>query len=200
MAGLLFTDPMAFVILATALIVSLSVHEFSHALVADKLGDSTARQLGRLTLNPLAHLDPVGSLLLVFVGFGWGRPVPFNPLNLKNPKRDSALVALAGPASNFLMAAALSIPLRLLGYQSLVGTILYLILFYNLMLGVFNLLPIHPLDGFKIFGGLLPNNLAIQWYQMQPFGIFLLLVFVVTDAFQKYLFPVVELLMKILVP
>ena len=199
MAGLLFTDPVAFSILVIALVVSLSVHEFSHALVADKLGDPTARQLGRLTLNPMAHLDPIGSILLLFVGFGWGRPVPFNPLNLKNPKRDSALVALAGPASNFLLAIALSIPLRFLGYQSLTGAVLYLILFYNLMLGVFNLLPLNPLDGFKILGGLLPNNLAIQWYQMEPFGIFLLLIFVVTDAFQKYLFPIVEFLMKILV-
>jgi len=101
---LLFSNPLIFILVAAALILSISVHEFAHAYVADKLGDPTPRYLGRVTLNPKAHLDPIGTLLLVVAGFGWGKPVPFNPNNLSNPKRDAALISFAGPLSNFFMA------------------------------------------------------------------------------------------------
>ena len=198
MLDLLAQSPLIFAIVLVALIISLSVHEFAHAWVSDRLGDPTARQLGRVTLNPKAHIDPLGMLLLVVAGFGWGRPVPFNPLNLKFPKRDSALIALAGPASNFMLAIITAIVLKLINPGSLVGGALYLLVFYNLMLGVFNLMPFHPLDGFKIVGGLLPNNLALQWYQMQPYGIIILVAFIFTNSFQKVVLPVVDILTKLL--
>ncbi|KKS28873.1 MAG: Peptidase M50 [candidate division WWE3 bacterium GW2011_GWE2_43_18] len=198
MLDLLAQSPVIFAVVLIALVVSLSVHEFAHAWVSDKLGDPTARQLGRVTLNPRAHVDPLGMLLLVVAGFGWGRPVPFNPGNLKYPKRDSALIALAGPGSNFILAVLAAVILKFVSSGSMVGGALYLLVFYNLMLGVFNLMPFHPLDGFKIVGGLLPNNLAIQWYQMQPYGIIILVVFIFTDSFQKIVLPVVGILTKLL--
>jgi Zn-dependent protease len=102
MIQLLFQNPQFFVLVAVALIASISIHEFSHAFASNVLGDSTAKNMGRLTINPKAHLDPMGTVFLLLVGFGWGRPVPFNPMNLKNPKRDSALISLAGPLSNFI--------------------------------------------------------------------------------------------------
>ena len=108
MLGLLFSDPRTFVLVIFALIISITIHEFAHAFVADKLGDPTARALGRVTLDPRAHLDPLGTILLIVAGFGWGRPVPFDPSYLKNPKKDSALIALAGPVSNFLLAILLT--------------------------------------------------------------------------------------------
>jgi len=172
--------------------ISISIHEFAHAKVADLLGDNTARLLGRVTLDPRAHLDPVGSLLLLFAGFGWGKPVPFNPINLQNPKRDSALIALAGPMSNFLLAGILSILVSFTGSDSFIGAFLYFTIFYNIVLGVFNLLPIHPLDGFKVVGGLLPSNLYIQWMQIAPFGIYFLLILVVTGATDVVISPLIN--------
>ena len=187
-----------FLFLAGALIVSICIHEFSHAFAADKLGDPTARYLGRLTLNPKAHLDPVGTVFLLFVGFGWGRPVPFNPLNLKNPKRDAALISLAGPLSNFILAAILSFPLRYFGVNSLIGFFLGLTVLYNLTLGFFNLIPFGPLDGNKIVYGFLPNRLAIQWEDMQRYGTYILLFLVITNSLEKILRPLVDTAMKLL--
>ena len=198
MLSLLAQNPLIFAIVLAALAVSLSVHEFAHAWVSDKLGDPTAKHLGRVTLNPKAHIDPIGMLVLVVAGVGWGRPVPFNPLNLKYPKRDSALIALAGPASNFMLAIITAAVLKFLNPGFQIGSVLYSLVFYNLMLGVFNLMPFHPLDGFKIVGGLLPNNLALQWYQMQPYGIIILVAFIFTNSFQKIVLPVVGILTKLL--
>ncbi len=198
MLELLTQNPILFLIVIAALVVSLSVHEFAHAWVSDKLGDPTAKYLGRITLNPKSHIDPIGLVFLVIAGFGWGRPVPFNPMNLKHPKRDAALIALAGPVSNFITAAVAALILHFLTPGALVSGVLYLFAFYNLMLGVFNLLPFHPLDGFKVVGGILPNNLAVQWYQMEPYGIIILFAFVFTNSFQRIVLPVVELLTKML--
>ena len=124
MLNLLFQEPAFFAVILVALVISLSVHEFAHAWVSDRLGDPTARQLGRVTLNPKAHIDPLGMLLLVVAGFGWGRPVPFNPLNLKYPKRDSALIALAGPASNFMLAIITAAVLKFLNPGFQIGSVL----------------------------------------------------------------------------
>src|SRR4051812_27134518 len=104
MIGSLFTSPLSFFVAAIALLIAITVHEFSHALSADKLGDPTPRLQGRISLNPLVHLDPIGTLLILFVGFGWGKPVVFDPFNLKNPRKDAAIISLAGPASNFILA------------------------------------------------------------------------------------------------
>ena len=199
MLDLLFQNPIIFVLVAGALIVSISIHEFSHAFTAYKLGDSTPKKLGRVTLNPKAHLDPLGIIFLMFTGFGWGRPVPFNPFNLKNAKRDSAIISFAGPFSNFLLAIVLSFVIKLTGgVTTLFGGFLYLTILYNLMLGLFNLIPVHPLDGFKVVHGLLPNNLAIQWQQMQPFGVYILLFLIVTGFIGNFIAPLVGRTMNLL--
>lgn len=191
-------NPQLGILLIVALIVSLTFHEFSHAFVADKLGDPTARNMGRLTLNPLAHLDPIGTLFLIVARFGWGKPVPFNPLNLKNPRRDAALISLAGPASNFLLAIAASFALRVANVNSVFGIFLYLVVLYNLTLGIFNLIPVGPLDGNKIIYGFLPMNLTIQWQEIQRYGMFILLLLVFTNATSLILSPLVDLSMKLL--
>lgn len=196
---LLFSQPLVFVFVIVALILCISLHEFAHAFIADKLGDSTPRLLGRVTLNPFAHLDPLGTVLLIFAGFGWGKPVPFNPINLRHPKRDSALIALAGPASNFLFAGILSIVLHLLGSSpEFIQLFLYLVIFYNVVLGVFNLIPIHPLDGFKIVAGMLPMSLYFQWMQMQGYGTLILLFLVLTRSISVVIEPIINLFMNLL--
>ena len=161
--GLLQNDPQIGLILIVTLIFSLSFHEFAHAYVAYKLGDNTAAYQGRLTLNPLAHLDPIGSLMLLIAGFGYAKPVPVNPLNLQNPREDMMKIAFAGPASNFILVLFSCALMRIIGIQNLnefnnlysTGLILYLFAIINMTLGIFNLLPIYPLDGGQIFGGFL---------------------------------------------
>src|SRR3989338_6639244 len=113
MLSYLFTNPLIFFFYIVALLVAIAIHEFSHALAADHLGDPTPRLAGRLKLNPLVHIDPMGLLFLLFFGFGWGKPVGFDPFNLKNPRRDAAIISLAGPFSNFVVALLLSFFLRL---------------------------------------------------------------------------------------
>jgi len=151
------------------LIIAFAIHEFFHALVADKLGDPTPRLNGRVTLNPLAHIDPLGLVALIFLRVGWGKPVPINPNNFRNPKRDTFLVSFAGPASNF----ALAILAVILARQSVIFLPLA-ILSFNL--GVFNLLPIYPLDGFKVVQGLLPWKLSLRWDQLRSYGLYVLIV------------------------
>ena len=159
-----FNSPLAFLIWIVALLVAITIHEFSHAWMADRLGDPTAKLSGRLTLNPFAHLDPFGTLALLLFRFGWGKPVPFDPFNLRNPRRDAALISLSGPVSNLILAVALSFLLRLLLVLQSPFSILYLflepIIALNVILGVFNLLPVHPLDGGKILVGVLPEEQA----------------------------------------
>lgn len=195
---LLFQNPILFFLIAAALVLSISVHEFSHALAANALGDSTAKDMGRLTLNPKAHLDPIGTLFLLFIGFGWGRPVPFNPSNLKNIKRDSAIISLAGPLSNFVMAIIFALIIRLVPGREILGLFLYMAILYNLMLGFFNLIPLGPLDGNKIVYGFLPNTFAAQWVEIQRYGTYLLLFLILFNFTEKILLPLVDISMEIL--
>lgn len=166
MFNLLLSNPLAFLVSAVGLLVAITIHEFAHAWAADKLGDPTPRMQDRLTLNPLAHLDPIGTLMIVFVGFGWGKPVLFDPYNLKDPLRDSMLIALAGPASNIILAIVLSILIRFGGtflpILDILGPLFFYTIFINVMLAVFNLIPIHPLDGGKILVGILPKEWAAE--------------------------------------
>ncbi len=154
MLSLLFSEPLLFLVWVLAILVALSTHEFSHALVGTLLGDTTAKRMGRLTLNPMSHVDAFGLIALVTIGFGWGKPVPFNPYNLRNQKWGPTMVALAGPAMNLLIALALGILLRfigpMLGPTNLLGQFLYLSVFLNLALLLFNLIPVPPLDGSKL--------------------------------------------------
>jgi Zn-dependent protease len=166
------------------LLVSLTIHEFSHAWVASRLGDDTPRRYGRLTLNPMAHLDPIGSLMLVIAGFGWAKPVPVDMYSLRRAsKAGPMLVSLAGPFSNFLLAFLAAVPLRLnlvpLQIQStniLPTPYTFLIYFLTLNLGLmlFNLLPIPPLDGNEILRYFLPPQWAAAWDNLRPYGMYIL--------------------------
>jgi Zn-dependent protease len=182
-----------------ALLAALTVHEFGHALVANQLGDRTARSLGRLSLNPVRHLDPMGTLMFLFVGFGWGKPVPVDPATLQRGRQGMALVALAGPGGNFALAALLALATRLLSLDlflnpaliledlTSVGTWLGVLaaygIFYNLVLGVFNLIPLAPLDGSKVAIGLAPRDLAYQLMRLEPYGPMVLLLIIGADIF-----------------
>lgn len=174
----LFTDPLFFVIYILALFIAITIHEFSHAFVADRLGDPTPKLMGRLTLNPLAHLDPLGTLMLLLVRFGWGKPVEFDPFNLKNPRRDAALISIAGPISNLLLALVLSLPIRFSLLPLFLGQLLYPLILLNIILAVFNLIPIHPLDGFKIVGGFLSEEQAREWYTLERYGLIFLFLLI----------------------
>jgi Zn-dependent protease len=158
----LFTNPLSFLIFLAALFLAISIHEAAHAWAADRLGDPTARFSGRLTLNPFAHLDPLGTLMLFLFGFGWGKPVPVDYYNLRQPRRDAALISLAGPLSNLVLAIFISLAWRLGIYLSppsgqILSFFFFPLLQLNLVLGIFNLLPLSPLDGGKILTGLLPS-------------------------------------------
>lgn len=168
------------ILLIPVILFSLSVHEFSHGMVAYRLGDPTAYNAGRLTLNPLSHLDPVGTLMLFLVHFGWAKPVPVDPRYFQNPRRDMLWVALAGPASNMVLALLSGLTIRAMNanvaatlslpFGSQLVTMVYLSLQINLALAVFNLLPIPPLDGSKILGGLLPPKYDHFLYNLERYG------------------------------
>lgn len=169
----------------SALAIAISVHEAAHAWMANRLGDPTARHLGRISLNPLNHIDPFGTvilpllLIILNVGFlfGWAKPTPFNPWNLKNPRRDAALISLAGPASNFVLAIIFGIVLRFLSFDTFVGGVVLQLMILNLILFLFNLVPIPPLDGFKVVGGFLPKSFAPRWESLEQYGFILLIAF-----------------------
>lgn len=194
----LLNDPLLFVMLAGALVLSMSIHEFAHAFVATKLGDDTPGYMGRLTLNPKAHLDPLGIVMLLLFGFGWGKPVPVNPYNLKFPKRDSAIISFAGPLSNFLIVLVTRVIILAFGDTGIVLSIGSLLILYNLFLGIFNLIPVYPLDGFKVIAGLLPSDLYIQWMQLSKYGVVLLLVLVFTHIPSAIIFPLVEVFVRLM--
>jgi Zn-dependent protease len=170
-------DPIGFIAFIIAIVLGITVHEFMHAYAAHRLGDDTARVLGRLSLNPMAHLDPFGTLLLVLAGFGYGKPVPFNEGRLRSAV-GVTMVALAGPAANFALAALCAIPLRF-GAADVFGDVYTGILFFivqmNCILGIFNLIPIPPLDGANVVYGLLPPRQQYSWRTYQQYGPFLLL-------------------------
>lgn len=174
--SLLFQNPVLFIVWAVGLVISITIHEFAHAFVADKLGDPTPRYQGRVTLDPRSHLDPVGTLAILLIGFGWGKAVRFDPFNLKNPKKDIAMIALAGPASNIALATLLSLAIGLFDLSGTIQNILLSILGINVMLAIFNLVPIAPLDGSKILMSLLPKDLALEYDTiMRRYGTFILL-------------------------
>jgi Zn-dependent protease len=170
-----------FIALGLILFVALPFHEFAHALAAYRLGDPTAKFMGRLTLNPLAHLDPVGALLIVLVGFGWAKPTPYNPLNVQGGRNGEAIIAFAGPASNLVLATAGAIPLRFItasdvAVPAVVTTTLALFVFINVLLMIFNLLPIPPLDGSKVLFALMDRRTEMQWRPvLEQYGIIILL-------------------------
>lgn len=177
--------------LLVALVSAATVHEFAHAYVADRLGDPTPRAQGRLTLNPLAHLDLVGSLMILLFRFGWAKPVQINPMHFRDWRRDTIMVAAAGPLANITLLFLLGVPYKL-GLLDIGGSgldrLLLMTIQINAMLAVFNLIPVPPLDGSKILIGLLPPAQAISYARLQPYGIFILLLLVMTNASSMVLF------------
>ena len=196
---------MSFFASLLAIVIAITIHEFSHALAADRLGDPTPRLQKRLTLNPLAHLDPIGTLMLVLFRFGWGKPVMFDPFNLKNPRRDAMLIGLAGPASNLISASAAALVMRLMGPMSLMGLMLTPFIVISVVLAVFNLVPVHPLDGGKIIAGLLPREMAKEFEAVMRTWGTMILIFLIfpwggTSAVFYLIGPVVSLLLGLLLP
>lgn len=216
------------VIQLLAFAFALSVHESAHGWMAERLGDPTARWLGRITLNPIKHIDPFGTilfpLLLAVIGapvFGWAKPVPFVSRNLRNPRRDAALIGLAGPLSNLALASAATFVLVLCkvlmpGFREMLGIsvgggavaasgvaapLLYLgffVAFVNLILAVFNLIPIPPLDGSHVLGAVLPPELSYRYEALRPYGMLILFALIWTGAFGYVLRPFLRILEWIL--
>jgi Zn-dependent protease len=197
----LFSNPVMFFMFLLALLSAITIHECSHALMADYLGDPTGRLQGRISLNPLVHLDLYGMIFLLFFGFGWGKPVQFDPFNLKNPRRDAALISIAGPISNFILAIVLSLAAHLWTPGILILTPFITL---NVMLGVFNLVPVHPLDGFKIVGGLLTREQAASWYQLERYGYMFLLLLILPigngNMLSAIIGPIVNTVLRLLLP
>lgn len=164
-----------------AILVAVTIHEFAHALIADRLGDSTARLLGRLSLNPIVHLDPLGTILFIVAGFGWAKPVPVNPRNFANWRQGMVLVAAAGPLANVTLVFILGLlfQLGIIDASTLLARIVYATIQINAILAIFNLLPIPPLDGSKILSGLLPPAQAIAYDRMAAYGPVLLLLLLI---------------------
>ncbi|MDP1723045.1 MAG: site-2 protease family protein [Candidatus Gottesmanbacteria bacterium] len=219
MLGELSTDPLGFLLGILALVIAITIHEFAHAWSADRLGDPTPRLMGRLTLNPLAHLDPIGTIMLLIVRFGWGKPVQFDPYNLRFPRRDSALISLAGPVSNLLLALVCSILLNVLmrfGVSTFNYSIIQLFIYfiisllqpliiYNVILAIFNLVPIHPLDGFKIVGGILPEEYAHQWAGLERYGMIFLIFLILplgggVSPIHQIISPIISFILGLLLP
>ncbi|MDD2480829.1 MAG: site-2 protease family protein [Lutispora sp.] len=177
-----------------AVFIGFSFHEFAHALAANAMGDDTAKLSGRLTLDPLSHIDPIGIIMLVLFRFGWAKPVPINPANFSNRKKGIILVSLAGPMMNFLIAlitlfvyAALYYKLRFI--NEIVDSILINIYLINIGLGIFNLIPLPPLDGSKILAGFLPVKLEYSFYRYEHYSYILLLFLIFTNTIDYILGP-----------
>ncbi len=167
---------------AVALLVGLTFHEFSHALVADNLGDRRPRAMGRLTLNPIAHVDPIGALMLVVAGFGWAKPVMVNPAALRGGRRSMALVAFAGPIANVVVATVFAVVFRAMDLAGISNgfalNLVALIVQLNILLAIFNLIPIPPLDGYNVALAYLPSRQALIVQQYAPYGVIVLLLLI----------------------
>jgi len=195
-----------FIILAPPLLLALTLHEFAHGYVAFRLGDPTAQAAGRLTLNPLKHLDPLGTMAFFIVHLGWAKPVPVNPVYFKNPQKDMLWVALAGPATNFVLAivsalmtkvvwvVAQALPYSALGEAILVPLNQTLIasVWINLVLCIFNFLPIPPLDGSRILAGVLPPAVARSYISIEKYGFILLIVLALSGVLSKMIIPLIQ--------
>ena len=194
-------QPEVLALLIPVLLFALVFHEFSHGWVAYKLGDPTAKHQGRLTLNPFSHLDPFGSLMILFVGFGWAKPVPVDSRYLANPRVDMMKIAFAGPASNLLLALISGILIRMTGYMGPLTSMLILFTQINISLAVFNMIPIPPLDGSQIFSGLMIRknpNLVMQLQMYGPqilMGLILFGMFTGVSIIWAFMRPFVSLFM-----
>ncbi len=175
-------NPMNLINLIVALAVCISVHEAAHAWTADRLGDPTAKLAGRVSLNPMRHLDPLGTIMIFLAHFGWGKPVPFNYYNLKHPRRDAALIAIAGPISNLLTAFLIALIIKYVpGLPGIIGGMLSATFTLSIVLFLFNLLPIAPLDGSKLIGLVVPHSKEAWYQQFLMKGPLILILMIVAD-------------------
>ncbi len=182
-----------------AVLWAITFHEFCHGYAAYRLGDPTAARMGRLTLNPLAHLDPVGALMLLVFRFGWAKPVPIEPRHFRFPKRDIIIVSLAGSAGNFLTALACGLLVKVFPGPFItipaLGRFIVLMVLINLGLGVFNLIPIPPLDGSKILYVLLPPSWLRGFFWLERYGFFVLMILLVLGVVQSVMSPIIRTLL-----
>lgn len=196
-----------FVVLAPPFLLALTVHELAHGYAAKKLGDPTASRAGRLTWNPLKHLDPMGVLCFFLLKIGWAKPVPVNAAYFKNPRQDMLVVSLAGPGANVLLGVVSAVLVKivlLLGWLPVyflqpLAQMLAASIWINIMLAVFNFMPIPPLDGSKILMGLLPARLAASFARLEPFGFIILLVLFYTGILSSILMPIISFAHSLLV-
>lgn len=175
------------------LLIAIVFHELAHGLTAYKLGDDTAKRAGRLTLNPIKHIDPMGLIIMLLFRFGWAKPVPINPLKFKNRKLDTFLVSIAGVITNFIIALLSAFVLEYAPIKNeIVFEMVFITLWYNLMLGVFNLLPFPPLDGSKIVAYFLPTKLEYYFYKYEKYFYFILLLLIATDLTDRIMSPIIN--------
>lgn len=186
----LFTNPLQLISFILSLLIAITIHEFAHAWTANFYGDPTAKSMGRVTLNPLAHLDLVGTIFLLIAGFGWGKPVIVNPNNFRNPKLDNLTVSLAGPISNLILAVILGLIFRFANFSPFFEQLFIIIIFFNLVLMIFNLIPIPPLDGSKFLSLFVSDE---TYMYLQQIGITLLFAFVFLSSL---FFPILPIYMS----
>jgi len=199
---------MATIIQLLALVIAVMLHEVAHGWVAEKCGDPTARMSGRITLNPLAHIDPFGSILLPAILvlthssflIGWAKPVPVNFMALRNPKRDTILVSLAGVGVNFLLAimASLILKFHIINPDSLLQLFFLSTVVINVVLGVFNLFPVPPLDGSRVIMALLPDRIAYAYSRVEPIGFFIIIFLLFTGMLSAIVNPLIRILLGFL--
>lgn len=187
-------DPVTLVETLAAVLIAATIHEFAHALIADRLGDPTARNLGRLSFNPIVHLDPLGTIFFLLAGFGWAKPVPVNPRNFHDPRGGMLQVAVAGPLANITAAFALGMLLKVPGLAgaSLWAPFLALVIWINIVLAIFNLIPIPPLDGSRILAAVLPPEQSYAFSRLQPYGTLVLLALLYTGIVARVMMPAVQ--------
>lgn len=181
------------------LLIAIIFHELAHGYIAYKLGDTTAKDAGRLSMNPLKHIDPIGFIFMLIFKFGWAKPVPINPYNFKKRKRDTILVSIAGPFTNYTIAIVMGLILNLIPIRNaIVFQVLLLTLWYNIMLGTFNLLPFPPLDGSKIVASLLPVKYEYYFYKYERYLYIILLILIATNMINKLLGPIIDIVLNVL--